>query len=302
MICPLGLPRDTRIQGTDVKITIAESAGFCFGVKRAIELAQATAAESDQPVQMLGHIVHNERVVEQVDKAGVKVIESIEAAQAGILMIRAHGTGPRTYSSAEEHGLGVVDATCPLVTEIHGKVKELHEDGYPVMIIGDHGHDEVRGIAAQVPDAIIIASPDEVDTMPKKRYRRLGIVVQSTQNVDNVNAIMTLLVPRCMEIRFFNTICFPTTKHQTEIRTMPLEHDVMVIVGSFTSANTMRMAEISSELNPRSYQVTGADGLEPAWFEGATSVGVHAGASTPDFVIYEVVEGIEGIAEKLGEA
>jgi len=278
-----------------VKITVAESAGFCFGVRDAVAIALETSRASGKPVQMLGHIVHNERVVNQLDKAGIKVLKSLDQAKDGILLIRAHGAEPKTYEEAKARGLEIVDATCPLVTEIHEKVRELYAEGYPVIVIGDHGHDEVRGIAAQVPDTMVVSCPEEVAKLGRK-FRRLGVVVQSTQNVDNVKAVVGELIPLCLEIRFFNTICYPTTKHQRDIRTMPLENDVMIIVGSFTSANTKRMAEISTSLNPRSYQVTGAEELKREWFEDANTVGVHAGASTPDFVIDEVVEGIKALA------
>ena len=283
-----------------MKISIAKSAGFCFGVKRAIDLALKTSSESDRPVQMLGHIVHNERVVEQIDQAGVQVIDTIEDAIPGILMIRAHGAPPEIYARARERDLELVDATCPLVKEIHEKARSLHEQNYPVIVIGDHGHDEVKGIAAQVPDCTVIASPEEVSSL-KKTSRRLGVVVQSTQNVENVKAIIAELVPRCQELRFFNTICFPTTKHQTDIRAMPLNNEVMIIVGSFTSANTKRMTEISRQINDRSYQVTGAEDLKREWFDGVNTVGVHAGASTPDFVIQEVVNGIMQLTDETCE-
>ncbi len=281
-----------------MKITVAKSAGFCFGVRRAIDMAlDTTAKSSDRPVQMLGDIVHNEHVVEQINRAGVSVIDSIEDADpVGVLLIRAHGTGPATYAGAARLGLEVVDATCPLVKDIHRKAAQLHEQGYPVLIIGDHGHDEVAGIAAQVPDPLIISTPDEVSQLGRK-FRRLGVVVQSTQNVENVKAVIGELIPLCIEIRFVNTICYPTTKHQREIRTMPPNNDVMVIVGSFTSANTTRMKEISAQLNARSHQVTGPGDLKPEWFDGAETVGVHGGASTPDEVIDQVVAKISELAD-----
>jgi 4-hydroxy-3-methylbut-2-enyl diphosphate reductase len=278
-----------------MKITLAKSAGFCFGVRHAVTTALETSTGSPNPVQMLGDIVHNERVVHQLDAAGIQVISSLDEAREGILVIRAHGAEPPTYKEARLRGLNIVDATCPLVTEIHQRVRELHADGYRVLVIGDHGHDEVKGIAAQVADALIVSSPNEV-RMLNRKFRRLGVVVQSTQNVDNVKAIIAELIPLCVEIRFINTICYPTTKHQREIRTMPLENDVMIIVGSFTSANTKRMTEIARGLNPRSHQVTEAEDIAPEWFAGAVTVGVHAGASTPDSVIREVIERIQEVA------
>jgi 4-hydroxy-3-methylbut-2-en-1-yl diphosphate reductase len=285
-----------------MKITVAKSAGFCFGVKRAIDMALDTAANvGARPVQMLGDIVHNEHVVQQIDEAGVQVTNNISTVDPdGVLLIRAHGTGPGTYEDAGERGLDVVDATCPLVTDIHERVRELHADGYPVIIIGDHHHDEVRGIAAQIPNPMIIAKPDEIASLGR-RFRRVGVVCQSTQNVENVKAVLGELVPLCIDIRFINTICYPTTKHQADIRSLPLENDVMIVVGSFTSANTKRMTEISVALNPQSYQVTGSEDLDPAWFDAVQTVGIHAGASTPDFVIDDVVDAIRKIAGETSE-
>ena len=278
-----------------MRISVAGSAGFCFGVRDAVNIATETARASAKPVQMLGHIVHNERVVKQLDEAGIRVVDTLDAADAdGILLIRAHGAEPKTYDQARRRGMEIVDATCPLVTEIHEKVHELHKAGYPVLVIGDHGHDEVRGIAAQVPETYVVSKPEEVAALGRK-FRRLGVVCQSTQNVDNVRAIVAELIPICIEVHFVNTICYPTTKHQRDIRTMPLENDVMIIVGSFSSANTKRMTEISRSLNPRSYQVTGPEDLDPTWFEGVERIGIHAGASTPDVVISEVVEAIRAI-------
>ncbi len=278
-----------------MKITVAPSAGFCFGVRDAVNMALETTAENaDRPVQMLGHIVHNERVVEEIDDAGVKVLDNIEQADPGVLMIRAHGTSPKIYDQANERGMDIVDATCPLVLDTHVKIRQLSDDGYPTLVIGDHGHDEVVGISAQVADARIVANPEEVDQLGR-RFRKLGVVVQSTQNIDNVNAILAKLLPRCQELRVHNTICHPTVQHQADILTMPAKNDVMVIVGSFTSANTMRMADMSKTQNQRSYQLEDSEQIEEAWFEGAQTVGVHAGASTPDVVIEEVIARLKEI-------
>jgi len=244
---------------------------------------------------MLGDIVHNERVVAQLREAGIRVVKSLDEVDEGVLLIRAHGAEHATYEEAKRRGLQIVDATCPLVKEIHERARELHSAGYPLLVIGDHGHDEVKGIAAQVPNAIVVSTPEEVRSL-RRKFRRIGVVAQSTQDVDNVRAIICELIPICIEIRFVNTICYPTAKHQMEIRAMPLENDVMIVVGSFTSANTKRMTQISRGLNPRTYQVTGADDLSADWFSGVNTVGIHAGASTPDSVVEEVIARIRQLA------
>lgn len=273
-----------------MKITVATSAGFCFGVRDAIEMAFDAAKKREKDVWMLGDIVHNEHVVRDIHDAGVKVVKRLDDVAGGTLLLRAHGTVPQVYEEARQRGLNIVDATCPLVSEIHEVARCLESEGYHLVIIGDHGHDEVVSIAGQVKEATVVASPEEARKV--RRIRRAGVVVQSTQDIQNVKAILPELVSRCQEIKFINTICGPTRRHQNEIRTMPLENDVMVIVGSFTSANTCRLTQISAALNPRTHQVQSAQDLDPAWFEGAETVGVSAGASTPDRLIREVTQRI----------
>jgi len=279
------------------QIIVARSAGQCFGVKRAFNVAME-AARSEDAVVMLGDIVHNEHVVKRIDEAGVKVVRAIEQAGAsGTLLVRAHGAAPEVYAQAQAQGLKILDATCPLVHEIHQVAREMEGEGYQLIVIGDHGHDEVVGITGQVKDAIVLAGPDEVARRVPDRLRKVGVVVQSTQNIENVQRILVELLPRVRELRYVDTICGPTKTHQRDIRDLPGRCDVMVIVGSFTSANTCRLTEISRSTNPRSHQVEDASGLDPVWFVGAETVGVSAGASTPDWIIDEVVRALEAMPE-----
>ncbi len=275
-----------------MEIHLAQNAGFCSGVKRAVRLALETAQKEKSPVYMLGDIVHNEHVVRDLRQAGITVVDSLAQIDFGVLLIRAHGAGPELYNTARQQGLKIVDATCPLVLDIHKFARQLAEEGYRVVVIGDHGHDEVLGIARQVEHALVIASPDEVEKHFRKKAARLGVVLQSTQDIRNVQEILALLTAKCRELKFFNTICGPTTQHQKEIRRLPKENDVMIIIGSHSSANTCRLTVISKELNPRSYQVESAADVKAEWFQHAESVGVSAGASTPDNIIQEVIERI----------
>ncbi len=278
-------------------ILVAKSAGFCFGVRDAITTALDTQKQADGDVYMLGHIVHNEHVVQEIAEAGVKVVDSVsEIPEDATLLVRAHGTVPETYQQAADRKLDVVDATCPLVHEIHEEATELEEQGYRMVVIGDHGHDEVVGIAGHLKDPTIIATPEEVaEKIPQTRLKRIGVVSQSTQNITNVQAIISKLTAKSQELRFINTICGPTYQHQRDIRKLPQQVDVMIIVGSFTSANTCRLTSISQELNPRSYQVQASEDLQSEWFDGTETIGVHAGASTPDSVIDDVVTSIQTI-------
>ncbi len=279
-----------------LQINIARTAGFCFGVKRAVDMATDNA-KAGKKVYMLGHIVHNELVVDRLKRQGIRFVDQLDEIDSdGTLMIRAHGTVPETYTDAEAKDLEVVDATCPMVLEIHHLVKELADDGYRIIIIGDHDHQEVKGIAGQVEDPIIVANPEEVNQRLPHILKKAGVVVQSTQNIFNVQAIVRELVPRVQNLHVVNTICGPTKSHQKEIHKMPNDNDVIIIVGSFMSANTKRLTSISKELNPRTYQVEKAADIQPEWFQGAETVGVSAGASTPDWLIEEVVERLQSIA------
>jgi 4-hydroxy-3-methylbut-2-enyl diphosphate reductase len=300
----MDLKAETKSSGKqELKINIARTAGFCFGVERAVEMAMDNAQQGKE-VFMLGNIVHNEQVVERLRQQGIKVVDSLDKVDAnGTLLIRAHGAVPQTVVDAKGLGLEVVDATCPMVTEIHVLVKELVAEGNKIVVIGDHDHQEVRGIcghaksaSATGDDPIVIAHPEEVETRMPRILKKAAVVVQSTQNIVNVQKIVSLLVPKVHSLHVVNTICGPTKSHQKEILQMPKDNDVIIIVGSFISANTKRLTSISSELNPRTYQVETAADVKDDWFTGAKSVGVTAGASTPDWLIQEVVERLKQIA------
>jgi len=273
------------------KINIAKNAGFCFGVKRAVSMA-LNGVKKHNDVYMLGDIVHNEYVIERIKNAGIKTAKNVDQIKEGALLLRAHGTTPEIYNEAKKKGLKIIDATCPLVFEIHKIAKTLEKDGYKVVIIGDYNHDEVIGIASQIKNPIIIAKPEDVKKNIKMIIKRIGVVVQSTQNIENTKKIIAELIPKCRELKFMDTICGPTKSYQREIRSMPKKNDIMIIVGSFKSANTNRLTEISESLNPNTYQVESENDLKPEWFKTADSVGITAGASTPDWIINKVVEKI----------
>ncbi|NQT64240.1 MAG: 4-hydroxy-3-methylbut-2-enyl diphosphate reductase [Candidatus Marinimicrobia bacterium] len=279
-----------------LKIRVAKDAGFCFGVRDAIEKAREVAQEHGK-VYMLGDIVHNERVVNDLAKENVKVVDSLEEVTDAPVLFRAHGTIPELWAEAGKKDITIVDATCPLVHEIHDEIKKLNVEGRKLIIIGDHGHDEVVAIRAQVPEAVIIASIAEAEALP--RMKKAGVVSQSTQMIENVQEIIGILSMKIFDLRFVNTVCFPTRRNQGQIKEIAPISDVMIIVGSFTSANTKRLHEVSLSLNPQSYMVENAYDIQESWFDMAESVGVSAGASSPDDLIEEVVEHLNNLHVKL---
>ena len=276
-----------------MKILLAKDAGYCFGVRDAVNLAYDTA-DKDGDVYMLGHIVHNENVVKDLDNAGAKVVDSLEnIPKDKPVLFRAHGTSVETWDNANKKNMNIIDATCPLVLEIHDEVKKLEAEGRKIIIVGDHGHDEVKGIASQVKDPIIVSSSKEALTL--RKYKRAGVVSQSTQTIENVQEIINIIMTKVFDLRFVNTICFPTKRNQTQIKELAKQCDLMVVIGSFTSANSKRLTALAKERNDKSYQVTNADEINPNWFKEVEIVGVSAGASTPDKIINDVLEKIKKI-------
>ena len=278
-----------------MKILLAKDAGYCFGVRDAVDMAYNTA-EKDDDVYMLGHIVHNENVVNDLDKAGARVVASIDDVPDGKpILFRAHGTTVNTWNDAKTKDMNIVDATCPLVWEIHEEVKKLEKEGRKIIIVGDHGHDEVVGIASQINNPIIVASPKEAKAL--KKTKRAGVVSQSTQTIENVQEIINIIMTKVFDLRFVNTICFPTKRNQTQIKELAKQCDVMVVIGSFSSANSKRLTALAKDRNKNSYQVTCAEEIEPKWLEGVETVGVSAGASTPDNIIHDVIIKIKELGE-----
>ena len=272
-----------------MKIRLAKSAGFCFGVKRAIDIALKTAA-SGHPIQMLGDIVHNEDVIRMIEKAGIKKLRSLAPGTNKTLLIRAHGAPLSTFKKAQRLGYSLVDATCPMVKEIHKIAKTMEQKGYSIIIIGDKKHDEVHGIIGQLKRSAIVI--DDLRGIPLRKISKIkksAVVVQSTQNLEKILEIVKVLKSRIPEFKFFNTICGPTRLNQIEIKSLPVVNVVAIVIGSKKSANTKRLFEISKALNQRSYWIQSEKNLKRRWFINASSVGVTAGASTPDSTTKKVI-------------
>lgn len=273
-----------------MKVKLAKSAGFCFGVKRAIDIA-FNAAKNNSNILMLGDIVHNDEVVKEIKKRGIKKVSKLLKTKNAIFLIRAHGVSEALKRKAKLLGYKIIDATCPMVKEIHRIAKNAENNGHRVIIIGDKKHDEVRGIKGQLKrKAIVIESPDKIPLEAIKKIKKACVLVQSTQNLDKVSSIVSILKKYIPELKFYNTICAPTRIKQAEIKKMPKENDMMIIIGSKTSANTKRLYQISNSLNRRSFWIESRKDLKPGWFKQVKTVGIATGASTPDYITKDVIE------------
>jgi len=274
-----------------MKIILAKRAGFCFGVKRATQMAFEAAA-MDKKTYTLGPIIHSPQVVQKLEELGVKVLKSLESMDSGTIIIRSHGVAAGEIDEAVQKQLEIVDATCPFVKKAQEHVKSLSESGYGVVVVGDADHPEVQGIVSYGGDKVfVVGSGEAVRKLPK--MQKIGVVAQTTQSFENLKNVVSECLLRGGEIRVFNTICDATAVRQEEAKELACQVDCMLVVGGFNSANTRRLAEVCAEIQPRTHHIETAAEIDSAWFAGVERVGVTAGASTPKWIIDEVVARIE---------
>ena len=282
-----------------MEIIVAEDAGFCFGVKRALERVAGASEDRSRPVYTLGALIHNPQEIARLQERGVRQVDSVDQMSEGALVLSAHGVDPQVEADARARGLEVIDATCPFVKRAHSHILALSQEGYHVFILGNRGHREVEGLAARAGgEAEIITSAEEVERLPPRE--RCGLVVQTTQRPEALAEVVGALTRRCGELRVFNTICEATVKRQESARELAERVDVMVVVGGRNSANTARLREICAATATPTHHVETAEELKAEWLRGARRVGVTAGASTPAWIIERVVERLRCLADGAG--
>ncbi|MEK6714959.1 MAG: 4-hydroxy-3-methylbut-2-enyl diphosphate reductase [Candidatus Omnitrophota bacterium] len=276
-----------------MKINIAKSSGFCFGVRRAINTS-LKLAHSKKKACILGDIVHNNFVVRELNQAGLRKIKRIKPAPSNsALIISAHGAPILTFLRAKSAGYKIVDATCPKVKDIY-KIARRLEKNSKIIIIGDLNHQEVKGIAGQLKKrAIVIESTKHLPLAQLKRIKKASVVTQSTQTLENIKAIMAELEKIIPDITLYNTVCRTTLIKQEEIKCLPKANDLVLIVGSPTSANTKRLYEISKAINKKTHWIETKKDLRPKWFKRIKTVGIMAGASTPDVIVQEITDALK---------
>jgi len=277
-----------------MEVLLARENGFCFGVKKAVELTEA-AAESGRPVFNLGQVVHNPKISERLAARGVKVISDPAAAESGIVVIRAHGVSPAMRASIEEHGLECIDATCSLVLRAQRFTKQLADEGYRVIILGTPEHPEVVGLVGFAgPDYTIVETKAEWERLPK--MKKAGVVSQSTQPPWAFKELVGHVAEISQELKVFNTVCPVTVKRQNAATELAGETDVIVVVGGKNSANTRELVNLARMQGKVAYHIEDSAELEPSWLAGKERVGLIGGCSTPMETLLEVKERAEALA------
>jgi 4-hydroxy-3-methylbut-2-enyl diphosphate reductase len=280
-----------------MEVKLARKRGFCFGVEDAIELAHRTVqAHEPGTVVALGPVIHNPQVVENLEKAGLNQSADLETLPPGTtVLIRSHGAPPETYARAAEKQLGIVDATCVLVKRAQTVVKQLHEEGYRVVMIGDANHPEVRGVIGYAPDVIVVDRVEDLDAVLPKR-ERLGIVAQTTHAPEHVAQMIAAIASRPFrELKVVNTLCLEVARRQEAVAELCGEVDVMFVLGGLHSANTRELARICQQAQLPTYHLEDWQQFEPRMVAGHKVAGVTAGASTPDEIINQFVDNLREI-------
>lgn len=277
-----------------MEVLLARENGFCFGVKKAVELTEA-AAESGRPVHNLGQVVHNPKISERLAARGVKVIKDPSEAAEGIVVIRAHGVPPEMRARIESQGLECIDATCSLVLRAQRFTKQLADEGYRVVILGTPDHPEVvglRGFAGD--DYVIVETKEEWERLPK--MKKAGVVSQSTQPPWAFKDLVAHVAEIAQETKIFNTVCPVTVKRQHAATELAGETDTIIVVGGKNSANTRELVNLARMQGREAHHIEHASELDPAWLEGKARVGLIGGCSTPMETLIEVKERAEALA------
>lgn len=277
-----------------MELILAKQAGFCFGVKRATQLA-FEAADKGGETYTLGPIIHSPQVVQRLEEMGVKPIDHVNDLESGTIIIRSHGVAAEELQAAIRRNLDIVDATCPFVKKAQEHVANLSHAGYDVVVVGDADHPEVQGIVSYATGKVyVVGSGEQAERLP--RMSKIGVVAQTTQSFETLQQVVAACLSKGGEIRVYHTICDATAVRQSEAKALAGQADCMIVIGGFNSANTKRLAEVCSELLPEhTYHIETACQIEPAWFRGIEKVGITAGASTPKWLIDDVIDRVREI-------
>ncbi|MDP6981147.1 MAG: 4-hydroxy-3-methylbut-2-enyl diphosphate reductase [Myxococcota bacterium] len=284
-----------------MEILLASPRGFCAGVDRAIEIVERALERHGPPVYVRHEIVHNKAVVDALrEKGAIFVEEPSEAPLGSQLIFSAHGVSPKVRDEAAAHDHHTIDATCPLVTKVHVEVKRMVAQGYEIIMIGHAGHVEVEGTMGQAPGQMhLVETVDDVKRIKVRNPERLGCVTQTTLSVDDTAVVMEALKARFPQIRLpkRDDICYATQNRQDAVKTLAEQADLVLIVGAPASSNSNRLVEVAAKRGIRSVLIQNAYEIEPVWLEGVRCVGVSAGASTPEFLVEQVIERLETLHE-----
>ncbi|GAB4193164.1 MAG: 4-hydroxy-3-methylbut-2-enyl diphosphate reductase [Phycisphaeraceae bacterium] len=277
-----------------MQVILANPRGFCAGVEMAIQTVEKAIEIVGTPLYVYHEIVHNRHVVRRFVQQGVVFVDSIDDVPANATVVfSAHGVSPQVRQDAKARGCTMIDATCPLVTKVHMEALRYARQGYHILLIGHAGHDEVVGTVGEAPGAItIVESPGDVDALPYTRDDKIAYLTQTTLSIDDAERIIGAIRKRYPQVKEppSEDICYATTNRQRAVRELSPRADLVLVVGSQNSSNSVRLTEIAQNAGTDARLLDDASELNPAWFEGVERVLVTAGASAPEHLVQEIVQ------------
>ena len=276
-------------------ITVAKKAGFCFGVKRAIDITFDLAKEGNDGVFTYGPLIHNPQVVEKLKCEGVDTVDNLSSPDINTIIIRTHGVSPKVYVETSKMGYNVVDATCPFVKKAQNFTQGLRDEGYQVLIIGDRDHPEIRGLIGFAGSDVVVT--DNAEHLPPLK-KKVGIIVQTTQAFDTFEKVVSQVIGYAREVKIYNTICDSTSQRVRETKELARKVDLMIIVGGKNSANTNQLVKLAKDVCAKVYHIETAGEIEKGWFDGVKEAGITGGASTPQWIIDAVEKKIREISSR----
>jgi len=285
-----------------MSIRLAKKIGFCFGVRRAVRMAEE-ALDKKKPIYSLGSIIHNEQVVGVLSRKGLKVIKDIDSIDSGTIIISSHGIGPEVARKIASKGLEIIDTTCPFVLKAQNIAKRLGREAVRIVVVGDRHHPEVKALVGFAPkDICVVKNSEDARKLCVNSSDRISVMSQTTQSTGNfMDVVDTVREKRPLDLKVYNTICMDAEERQRSARELARAVDVMLIIGGKDSANTKRLFEVCREISKNSHWVQTEAGVRKNWFKPGGAVGIASGASTPDWVIQRVVDKIEQIQKKSKE-
>lgn len=278
-----------------MEIRVAQYSGFCFGVRRAVSIIENALKENKKDIYSIGPLIHNPQEVKRLSCRGLRVVNTIKDLDSGVAVIPTHGINPSLIERMRLKRIRLIDATCPYVLKVQNIAKSLKKEGYCVVIVGDKEHPEIKALVGLIgPEAVVVNSPREIDNFKLKG--RIGVISQTTQSQGRfLKIVVKLMKGDFPEVKIFNTICDDALKRQQMVFELAKSVDLMLILGGRESANTRRLAEVSRKTEAKTHHIETPDELNPRWLKGNVKVGIATGASTPHWIIKEIMKKIEYI-------
>lgn len=285
-----------------MEILIAKNTGFCFGVKRAINKANKLIEEiNNEEIYMLGEIIHNPQVIKEFKEKGICIVDEVsQVPSKKYLITRAHGIASYEIEIAQQRNIKLIDTTCPYVKKLHQIATLLNKENYQIIIFGDSNHPEIKSLLSYNNSNVkVFQSHSDIKNCSFRYNYKVGLISQTTKDENEFKRVIAEIIENVDELRVFNTICKATSLRQDSTRELAMQVDLMIVIGGLNSANTTRLAQLSTRAGVKTYHIESEKDIKKIWFKGIEKVGITSGASTPDYITEKVINKIKRLSDQI---